>query len=84
MTPHACPSGSYREVYHVLDKHFLYTNLASFNMLHRASNLLHRAGCEKTIHAILFFISASGLQLVSLQPPCHKDSKTVLRFEIEA
>ena len=46
---------------------------------------MHRVACEKTFHAIFFFISAyTELQTILLASPWHKDSKTVLRFEIES
>ena len=44
---------------------------------------MHRAACEKTFHAIFFFISAfNGLQIILLAPPWCKGFKNVIRFEI--
>ena len=52
-------------------------------MLHRGNILLHRVNWEKRFHAYFFLIYASTrLQTILLAPPCHKDSKNVLRFEI--
>ena len=54
-------------------------------MLHRGNILLHRVACKKRFHAYFFLIYASTrLQTILLAPPCHKDSKNVLRFEIGA
>ena len=44
---------------------------------------MHRAACEKTLHADFFFVSAfNGLQIISLALPWCKDSKNVIRFKI--
>ena len=54
-------------------------------MLHRENILLHRGAYEKAFHANFLFISAFiGLQKTLLALPWRKDSKTVLRFEIES
>ena len=51
-------------------------------MLYRGNMLLHRATCEKKIHAFSSLFLLFLLQMILLALLWRKDSKSVLRFEI--
>ena len=84
--PHACPSGAnicLRQTFYFIwicieQKKMFGRDILLYMNLHRAKNLLH---WKIIMH--FFFVSASMvLQIILFSPLWHKDSKTVLGFEI--